>query len=144
MDLTKYVFVKRKWTIASIVILIPIGFYTKFYSGLGSSWVNDSLGGVFYVIFWSLLLSLFLPKIYPLRVSIIVFTVTCVLEFLQLWHPAFLESIRSNFIGQTLIGTSFSKLDFLHYFIGFIVSLVVLKYFRKIEIKNIDDIQKEV
>ena len=136
MDLTKYVFVKRKWTIASIVILIPIGFYTKFYSGLCSSWVNDSLGGVLYVIFWALLLSLFLPKIHPLKVSIIVFTVTCILEFLQLWHPAFLESVRNNFIGQTLIGTSFSRLDFLHYFIGFLVSLVVLKYLRKIEIEN--------
>ncbi|ODS34777.1 MAG: hypothetical protein SCARUB_00037 [Candidatus Scalindua rubra] len=41
--------------------------------------------------------------------------ITCFLEFLQLWHPPFLESIRSTFIGSVLIGTTFTWWDFPHY-----------------------------
>ena len=37
---------------------------------------------------------------------------------LQLWHPLFLEVIRSTFTGSTLIGTTFVWLDFTHYVIG--------------------------
>jgi len=37
---------------------------------------------------------------------------------LQLWHPPFLELIRSTFWGRALIGTSFSWWDFPHYIFG--------------------------
>ncbi len=53
--------------------------------------------------------------------------ITCVLEFLQLWHPLVLESIRSTFIGSTLIGTAFTWWDFPHYFIGCFVSWLIIK-----------------
>ena len=51
---------KQKWALILLLLITPIGFYTKFYSGLGASWVNDSLGGVFYEIFWCLLVFLLL------------------------------------------------------------------------------------
>lgn len=46
---------------------------------------------------------------------------TCILEFLQLWHPPFLELIRSYLIGRLLIGTSFSWWDFPHYLVGCLI-----------------------
>jgi len=53
--------------------------------------------------------------------------ITCSIECLQLWHPLFLESIRSTFIGGTLIGTTFSWWDFPHYAIGCCVSWFIAK-----------------
>jgi hypothetical protein len=44
--------------------------------------------------------------------------VTCALEFLQLWHPPLLESLRSNFIGRTILGSYFDWSDFTYYFAG--------------------------
>ena len=102
----------------AIAVIVPLGFYTKFYEGPASNWVNNSLGGVLYVIFWSLIISIFMVRARSWKIAMIVLLATCALETLQLWHPPFLESIRSTFIGGTLIGNSFSLLDMVHYVIG--------------------------
>ena len=87
---------KQKWALILILLITPVGFYTKFYSGPAASWVNDSLGGVFYEIFWCLLVSLFLVNSRAWVIATSVFMVTCLLEVLQLWHPEFLEIISDS------------------------------------------------
>ena len=105
-------------TLLSVLIIVPVGFYCKFYNGPAENWVNNSLGGVFYVIFWCLVVLLFLGNTKPWRIAIVVLTITCFLEFLQLWHHQFLQFIRSYFVGRTILGTSFTWYDFPYYFVG--------------------------
>lgn len=31
----------------SLLAIVPLGFFTKFYSGYGQNWVRDSFGGLF-------------------------------------------------------------------------------------------------
>lgn len=103
---------------AILAVVTPLGFLTKAYSGPAAAWVNDSAGGVLYVAFW-LLVVLWLRPSAPVRTTAaLVFALTCGLEFLQLWHPPFLEAIRASFLGRTLIGTSFAAWDFPHYAVG--------------------------
>ncbi len=109
---------KRGRAVASLMVITPIGFYTKFYTGPAANWVNSSLGGVFYEIFWCVLVFLFLPNTRPWTIAVFVFVVTCLLELLQLWHPPFLTLVRSTFIGRTVLGTSFDWVDFPHYVLG--------------------------
>ena len=109
---------RRLFCIIALLIIIPIGFLTKFYSGNASEWVNNSLGGVFYEIFWCLIIFLFFDKLKPILIASAVFLVTCALEFTQLWKPQFLELLRENFIIRTIIGSSFSWNDFPYYIIG--------------------------
>jgi len=106
------------WGVFSLLIIVTIGFYSKFYSGPAANWVNNSLGGVFYEIFWCILIFLFFGSSKPWIIATFVLIVTCLLEFLQLWHPPFLEIIRSNFIGRMVLGTSFTWSDFPYYFLG--------------------------
>ncbi len=127
--------IQRRWTLISIGVLIPIGLYTKVYSGPLDIWVNNSLGGILYVVFWSLVGFLLFQNIIPWKTSIVVLLLTCLIEFLQLWHPYFLERLRSTFLGRTLLGTSFSWLDFLHYVIGFCLAVFLLTCLNKIEMK---------
>jgi hypothetical protein len=105
-------------TLASLAIIVPAGLYSKLYRGPGAHWVNDSLGGVFYEVFWCLVLWFCLPRLKPHRIAGAVLAVTCVLEFLQLWHPGFLEFLRSYFVGRTILGTTFDWSDFPYYFAG--------------------------
>ena len=123
---------KQKWSLILLLLITPLGFYTKIYSGPGASWVNDSLGGVFYEIFWCLLVFLFVVKAKAWVIATSVFIVTCFLELLQLWHPEFLEIIRSYFIGRTLLGTSFSLYDFIYYFIGSGIGYLILTRLQKL------------
>ncbi|MDY7038808.1 MAG: DUF2809 domain-containing protein [Thermodesulfobacteriota bacterium] len=117
-----------KWSVnqtkgfLSLLVITPLGFACKFYPGPGHGWFNNYGAGLLYEIFWILLAFLF----FPLRKSanvipICVFVITCILEFLQLWHPPFLEAIRSSFLGSALIGTTFVWWDFPHYVLGCLV-----------------------
>lgn len=121
----------RFLTIVSLFIIVPIGFYSKFYKGPAASWVNNSLGGTFYEIFWCLLSFLIFNKSKPWIVATIVLIITCLLEFLQLWQPYFLQVIRRTFIGATILGNSFTWADFPYYFIGSGVGWYWLKWLNK-------------
>jgi len=124
-------YIQRNWiVIIALLILTPIGFYSKFYSGPLHYWVNNSLGGVFYEMFWCLVLALFFKRLKPFQIACIVLLATCLLEFLQLWHPPFLVSLRSNFIGVTILGNAFTWSDFPYYFIGSGFGLVLLNILK--------------
>lgn len=118
----------RKYTVSSVLIVTPLGFLFKFYSGPGRWWFNNYGAGLLYEVFWILVVFLFVPgRRYVRRIPVYVFAVTCALEVLQLWHPWFLQEIRSHFLGRALIGTSFVWWDFPHYAIGSIVGWMVIE-----------------
>ena len=119
-------------TLLSILIITLLGFASKFYTGPAAKWFNNSLGGLLYVIFWSLVISFILIKAKPLKTVLSVFIITCILEFLQLWHPVFLEIIRDTFIGRTIIGTTFVLSDFIYYIIGSFAGWILLNKIRKL------------
>lgn len=124
----------RIYILILILVITPIGFLTKFYRGIFSDWVNNSLGGVLYEIFWILVLFLFIPKRRYINViPMIVFGITSALEFLQRYHHPILNAIRATFIGRTLIGTSFVVSDFFYYAIGCLSGWIILVIcYRKI------------
>ena len=125
----------RITTLLFLLFIVPLGFYTKFYSGPAHVWVNNSLGGFFYEIFWVLFVFLIFPKAKPLNIAILIFMTTCAIEFLQLWHPPFLESIRGHFIGRTILGNSFNWGDFPYYFVGSLGGYFILIAIQKINRK---------
>lgn len=74
----------------SIAFVIPLGLATKFYRGVGQSWLNDAFGGIPYEIFWMLLVAVIWPRLPPTSIAIAVFVATSLIEFLQLWQPPWL------------------------------------------------------
>jgi hypothetical protein len=122
---------RTRWTLSSMLIIVPLGLYSKFYSGQAANWVNDSLGGILYVIFWCLFAFLFLSDTKPWKIATVVFAITCSLELLQLWHPALLEFIRSHFLGRTLLGTSFTWVDLPYYLVGGGIGWIWMKFLQK-------------
>jgi len=120
-----------------LIVIVPIGIYTKFYTGPANDWVSNSMGGLIYEIFWCLVVSLFFPLIKPGKIAFWVFITTCLLEFLQLLHHPFLEVLRSNFIGRTVFGNSFNWMDFPYYVAGSISGWYLLKIIRKVSAVNL-------
>jgi len=105
----------------SLLIIIPLGLYSKIYNGPAATWVNNSSGGILYVLCFIIFFSLLLRQSKPFKLSLIVFLATCGVEFLQLWHPPFLTMLRSNRIGVTFLGNSFGWSDFPYYLIGAVI-----------------------
>ena len=110
---------RRRLLIAvSLAVLVPLGFFLKLYKGPAADWLNNSFDGALYEIFWCLLAGFLWPEARKARIAICVLVATCGLEFLQLWHPAVLESIRRHFLGAVILGTTFDWGDFPYYFLG--------------------------
>jgi hypothetical protein len=108
------------------IILIPIGVVTKLYSGIGSEFVHNHLGGIIYVIFWILLFSTLFPK-YPIyKLVFLVLFITCCLELTQIIQNPFLSRLRENFFFRALFGSSFNMEDFVYYFLGAIVGFIIV------------------
>ncbi len=125
---------KKKHIIIAVlvlVIIIPLGFYSKLYNGIGQVWINNKLGGIFYEIFWCLVFYILIPNSKLLSIAAWIFIMTCILEFIQLVDNSFLDIIRSNYIGRTIIGNSFSWSDFPYYFIGSFLGFFLLKLINK-------------
>lgn len=112
-------------------VITPLGFATKFYSGPGEIWINDYLGGVLYVVFFILIAQLVFTGAGKVKIVIWVTAITFLLETLQLWHPPFLETVRSNFFGRSLIGNGFDWWDFPHYIIGGLAGYLLLRLSEK-------------
>ncbi|TWT83080.1 hypothetical protein CA13_45430 [Planctomycetes bacterium CA13] len=93
----------------------------------GYAWLRSDLpvwwrlngGGVVYVVFWITFGFVFFP--YRRRVVAICVTataLTCLLEILQLWKPAWLLKFRATKFGAALLGSEFAWQDIPPYLIG--------------------------
>jgi hypothetical protein len=114
----------------SLLIIVILGLTSKFYQGWQAEWFNNSLGGVFYVIFWMFLVYFFCKRLAVWKNAVLIFLSTSLVEFLQLWNPAWLQFLRSSFIGRTVLGTTFSCDDFFYYAIGTIIGFGLLTFIR--------------
>jgi len=110
--------------LSALLLLVPIGLSTKFYSGPFELWVRNFSGGILYEMFWIWLIELLRPQKRPWITGVFVLAVTTALEFLQLWHWSILENVRTTFIGRTLIGTSFTWMDLPYYAIGTVIGVI--------------------
>ncbi|WP_009629925.1 DUF2809 domain-containing protein [Synechocystis sp. PCC 7509] len=123
--------------IFSLIVVISMGFFFKFYDGFGRQWFNNNGAAVFYEVFWCLFAFLFVKSRKAIiQIPLGVFIITCILEFLQLWHPPELQQIRATLVGRLLIGSTFSWLDFPHYAIGCILGWLWLRRLDKSNAKK--------
>ena len=120
-----------------LFVLIPIGISTIFYRGPGQEWMLSYAGDILYTMFFFFLLILIWPKWHPLISAGIAFCFSTAIEFTQLISTPFLESIRSYFLGRTLIGTGFSPVDILYYFLGSILGLLLLRFLSGFATKKV-------
>lgn len=113
---------QRRWVLLSLCIVTPLGLSCEFYRGLNMRWFQDYGAGVMYEIFWCLVAFFFQPRKQSImKITLVVFVITCFVELSQLWHPWFLQQIRSTFLGNVLLGNTFAWLDFPHYLLGCLI-----------------------
>ena len=83
------------------------------------------------MIFWILAFLVFKPETKALPLTLVVLLATCVIEFSQQWHPAWLERLRTTLPGRLVLGTTFDWADFPPYFAGAIVGWLAVSVLRK-------------
>jgi hypothetical protein len=126
---------RRSWSLplqlASIAALsVLAGLWLRFDAPI-SPYLRDASGGISYVFFFILATGAVTRKASSAAIAISVLAVTCCLEFLQLWHPLWLEACRRTIPGRLLLGTTFEWTDFPPYFIGAVLGWAVSRAVRK-------------
>jgi hypothetical protein len=85
----------RRRSILSLAIILPIGLLYSHYR-YSILWLNQEVEGIFYEVCWCLFAFLFIPTRSSItQIPLWVLIITCLLEFMQLWHPPFLNWVRS-------------------------------------------------
>jgi hypothetical protein len=101
------------------MVVIPVGLFSKHYTGFAEQWVHNNAGDIFYQIFWCLFVFLFIPtKFAANRIPIFIFFFGCFIEFTQAWNTPFLNLVRSHILGKLLLGTAFDWREFPTYALG--------------------------
>ncbi|TAE59561.1 MAG: DUF2809 domain-containing protein [Nostocales cyanobacterium] len=126
----------RLLTFISLIVILIIGLlYSKYRYSV--SWLNQEVGGVFYVIFWCLLAFLFIPSRRAVwQIPLWVLAITCLIEFLQLWKTPSLDYLRSFWWGKMVLGNVFNWADFPYYFIGYGLGWIGLKMIWNLKDKH--------
>lgn len=115
----------RKILTAVILILIPLGFATKYPALPYADWLRSSAGDVLYPMFWYFVLLWIFPRLKPLSAAAAVFAFSAAVEMTQLYEWPVLVFLRRSFLGRTLVGTSFSWDDMGYYFIGCLAAVAL-------------------
>lgn len=123
---------RRILIIISLLIIIPLGLFSKAYTGVAQEWVRDYSGDILYEIFWCLFFGWFLTSKKAIaKIPLWVFVVTCAIEVTQLWFKFVPVAIRSSLIWKLLLGSSFAWWDFPHYAFGSLLGWLWLRTILK-------------
>jgi Protein of unknown function (DUF2809) len=109
-----------------LFLVALLGYWFRFDAPISAGW-RDGIGGAAYVIFFVVALAIISQASSATCITLIVLTLTCVLEFLQLWHPLWLEQIRRTLLGRALLGTTFGWTDFPPYFAGAVIGWALVR-----------------
>jgi hypothetical protein len=100
--------------------------YTKNYQGDYQPLINNHIGGIFYVLFGALGISVIFPNLKALAPALMALGLTCLLEVIQWFHFSFMLELTKNKVLEYLFGNSFNPVDFIYYLIGAVVGWVVV------------------
>jgi len=120
----------RAATTVALVAVTLLSLAAKFYRGPGDIWVNNwGPASVGYVLFFCLIGLWLVPRRSAIpAIIVIVFTLTCLVEFLQLYRTSWLQTVRGMFLGRMVLGTSFSWWDFPAYVCGTVAAWFLLSW----------------
>lgn len=125
---------KRRRLICLCLLVIIIGVLSRVLP-LGSIFLNKYLGDALYAILFYLIVSIIAINAHPVTKGMTAFAVMAMLEIFQLTGIPLVLSQNKNVLIRLiaiLLGTTFSWLDILAYFIG-IVSII---FFERVNLKN--------
>ena len=128
----------RMLALGALALIVPLGFGLKaIRAAPDSAWrpvmdyLNNSLAGVAYEVFWCLVVFVLIPRRRAIGwICLGVFLATTALEFFQLFQPGpghWLTDARRTFIGKAVLGNSFAWSDIPHYAAGCALGWVVLR-----------------
>lgn len=107
------------------VLTIALGLASRRVTWLFPAALGKYPGDALYAVLVYWLLAQLAPRISPLRTAMVCTALCWGVEFLQLWHPPWLQAIRGTTPGHLVLGSSFAAMDLLAYAAGASVAAAI-------------------
>lgn len=115
----------RLWLVVGLVAVIALGLasrkFPSLFPALFGKYPGDSLWALMVFLGWALCK----PQASTRNIAVLAFATSCLVEFSQLYQPAWLNSIRSTTLGHLVLGSTFSWFDIAAYAVGVLVGSLV-------------------
>jgi hypothetical protein len=114
-----------------MVLVFITAIYSRSYTGEFQGIINSQMGGVFYVLFTTLLISIVLPRLSIISKPVLAFGFSCFLEGIQWFRFPFMVKLTEIKFFAYMFGNSFNAKDFAGYAFGALLGLLVLFLFHE-------------
>jgi Protein of unknown function (DUF2809) len=108
---------KRLIFLINILAIVPLGCVVRF-SHILPEYFHHVAGDIAYEILLMLIGVFIYPTANRRQIAVLVFLVTCGIEFLKLYQAPWFQSIRTTLAGRLVFGLTFDWLNFPIYAIG--------------------------
>lgn len=113
----------RMHVLLALVIVVVLGLASRAYPWLFPAVLDKYPGDALWSMGVYLGLKTLAPQSSPLRLGVAALSLSFVVEWSQLYHVAWLDALRSHFIGHLFLGSTFNVIDLLAYSVG--IALIV-------------------
>ena len=122
-----------RWLVhlALLALLIAVGLATRSHPHWFPRFVALYGGDTLWTAFFVVLFSLFAPAARPKSLALAAFAFSVLIELSQLWHPAWLNRLRSTRPGALLLGNAFTWSDFACYAAGALMGYFLVRILKR-------------
>ena len=105
-----------------LVVVIFLGLASRKFGNMLPGFVADNAGDALWTVAVFVSLAIVFPRWPAVRIGLLAFAISVIVEISQLSDASLLVAIRSNRFGRLFLGQGFVWADFLRYFVGAFVA----------------------
>ena len=125
MDRKKPEIMKKGFPFVVIVLSAILGIGSRKYGNYLPNFMAEYTGDTMWALAFYALFRMLFSRKRNWEIALLTFDFSCLIELSQLWHPFWLEKIRSTIIGGLLLGFGFRYTDLFCYFAGCLLGFLI-------------------
>lgn len=110
-----------------IFIVIVLGLSSRRYSHNFPKWVESYAGDILWALMVFLIIGFLFAKLETRTVTVLAIVFSFAIEFSQLYHEPWIDSIRKTRLGALALGFGFLRSDLICYIIGISIGMLLEK-----------------
>lgn len=115
----------RLWISVGLVAVVILGLASRRFQGLFPACLGKYPGDALWTLAVFLSLALLQPRASTVRLAVFAMSISCLVEFSQLYQAPWINTIRDTKPGHIVLGAGFSWFDIIAYGVGVMLGVLL-------------------
>jgi hypothetical protein len=115
----------RCWLVIGLVAVIALGLASRKFPAMLPAFLGKHPGDALWALMVFLGLAFCQPRAATRNIAALAFTLSCLVEFSQLYQTAWLNEIRGTVLGHLVLGSTFTWFDIAAYAVGIVIGAMI-------------------